>query len=35
MLFRVPVGEFQPPDKVKNYFISPFKCFIQEREVAI
>ena len=35
LLFRVPVEEFQPPDTVKNYFTGPFKCFIQEREVAI
>ena len=32
LLFR---EEFQPPDTVKNYFTGPFKCFIQEREVAI
>ena len=35
LLLRVQVEEFQPPDTVKNYFIGPFKCFIQEREVAI
>ena len=35
LLFRVQVEEFQPPDTVKNYFTGPFKCFIQEREVAI
>ena len=26
-LFRVQVGEFQPPDTVKNYFISTFQAF--------
>ena len=35
LLFRVPVEEFQPSDTVKNYFTGPFKCFIQEQEVAI